>query len=396
MGMELYYYTTTDTLRFILEKGDIYATNIRYMNDSEEYFNGLKELYRLINNEGIVKKWLAEKNPDNLTYEMLRSAFTEEALRSNTENAEFYSISFCQKNDLLSQWVIYARESGVSIKMNFERKNYSFVTDSIEKQNTAEPKAKVRFQKGILPRKVYYFTHDVMAGSEYKDTAFKILNRLYKQSGVYLTEDIWERWRYTAAYIKRYDFYQEAESRLVFQRRVSAITPRIQYRCDKKVLKPYLDIECEGGWPIWEIMIGPGFNQEVVFNSVKHFLENVTVKNGVMNVRDYIQRVENYFQSIQQCVDKEDDLGKCAHAMETLNAYMQYREIVGFCNSTSKSKAELSKAKINLFSIVREICTEIHEKRENTPFSKMAEYVDSHYFAESGIIVSKSSIPYLF
>ena len=65
--MELYYYTTTDTLRFILEKGDIYATNIRYMNDSEEYFNGLKELHRLINNEDLVKKWLTETNPDNLT-----------------------------------------------------------------------------------------------------------------------------------------------------------------------------------------------------------------------------------------------------------------------------------------------------------------------------------------
>ena len=29
--MELYYYTTTDTLRYILENGDIFATNIRYM-----------------------------------------------------------------------------------------------------------------------------------------------------------------------------------------------------------------------------------------------------------------------------------------------------------------------------------------------------------------------------
>ena len=55
--MELYYYTTTDTLRFILEKGDIYATNIRYMNDSEEYITGVNELWLLINNERLVKKW---------------------------------------------------------------------------------------------------------------------------------------------------------------------------------------------------------------------------------------------------------------------------------------------------------------------------------------------------
>ena len=43
--MELYYYTSTDTMRYILEKGDIFATNIRYMNDSEEYTNGLEELF---------------------------------------------------------------------------------------------------------------------------------------------------------------------------------------------------------------------------------------------------------------------------------------------------------------------------------------------------------------
>lgn len=49
--MELYYYTSTDTMRYILEKGDIFATNIRYMNDSEEYTNGLEELFRLAGNE---------------------------------------------------------------------------------------------------------------------------------------------------------------------------------------------------------------------------------------------------------------------------------------------------------------------------------------------------------
>ena len=45
--MELFYYTSTDTMSKILMNGNIYATNIRYMNDSEEYINGLKEIYKL-------------------------------------------------------------------------------------------------------------------------------------------------------------------------------------------------------------------------------------------------------------------------------------------------------------------------------------------------------------
>lgn len=390
--MELYYYTTTDTLRFILEKGDIYATNIRYMNDSEEYINGMKELYRLINNKDLVKKWLTQRKLNNLTYEDLKSEFTEEALRRNMNDAEFYSISFCQKNDLLSQWAIYARESGVSIKMNFDRDSYSFFTESVE-----ETEEKARFQQGNPPEEVYYFTHDVMKNSEYEAKAFDILDKLYQQSGLYLTEDVQARWKYTSTYIKRYDFYQEAESRLVFQPRASAFTPKIQYRCDKKVLKPYLDIECEGGWPIWEIMIGPGFNQEVVFNSVIHFLVNAVVKSGVMSVQDYIQRVENYFQSICQCADKGENLEKDAYKIEDLISYKNYQKLLAsFYETLDAGEPELSNARINFFGIVQEFCAEIRDKSKSAPFSQIAEYIDEHRFTESGIVVSKSSIPYLF
>lgn len=374
--MELYYYTTTDTLRFILEKGDIYATNIRYMNDSEEYINGVNELCRLINNECLVKKWLNQRKPDGLTYEKLKSKLTEAAQKRNMQDTEFYSISFCKKNDLLSQWAIYARESGVSIKMNFVRESYSFLTESVE-----EKEKKTRFRGIGLPREVYYFTYNAMPGDQYESRAFDILDRLYQQSGPTPADDIDKYWNYTSAYIKRYDFYQEAESRLVFQPRVAAFPPKIQYRCDKKVLKPYLDIECEGGWPIWEIMIGPGFNQEVVYNSVIHFLDHSTVKNGVTNVGDYIQRIESYFQPY-------------ARKLEKLGSYQEYKELVSsFFGSTAVDKDQLSEARIKLETKIRQIYADIHADKRQKVLHK---YIDEHYFTESGIVVSKSSIPYLF
>ena len=46
---ELYYYTSSDTMRFILTKGNIFATNLKYMNDGEEYTNGLAELRMVLN-----------------------------------------------------------------------------------------------------------------------------------------------------------------------------------------------------------------------------------------------------------------------------------------------------------------------------------------------------------
>ena len=40
---KLYYYTRADTMYSILTSGMFWATNILYMNDSEEYLNGLRE-----------------------------------------------------------------------------------------------------------------------------------------------------------------------------------------------------------------------------------------------------------------------------------------------------------------------------------------------------------------
>ena len=44
MAERMYYYTSTDTMCKILQKGDMFATNLNYMNDAQEYVNGLKEI----------------------------------------------------------------------------------------------------------------------------------------------------------------------------------------------------------------------------------------------------------------------------------------------------------------------------------------------------------------
>ena len=54
--MKLYYYTSTDTMRYILGSGDIYATNIRYMNDSElaNYLKVSRRTLQEYRNNGIL------------------------------------------------------------------------------------------------------------------------------------------------------------------------------------------------------------------------------------------------------------------------------------------------------------------------------------------------------
>lgn len=384
--MELFYYTSTDTMQYVLTGENIYATNISYMNDSEEYINGLEELHRLFQQTELIDKWKLTNNIHDDEFDEICSIFTEENLKACKQEKEYYSISFCKRNDLLSQWAIYARESGVSIKMRFDEKNYKFYTNTIYDSQKAE--------WVLIPKKVYYFTYESMKNQnmekEYEDTAYKILNQMYGNDNDDSCKDTFDRkrsqWRYISAFVKRYDFYQEEEYRLVFEPNVPAYPPEIKYRTDKKVLKPYLDIKCEKGWPIWEIMIGPGFNQQVVFESVEHFLNHAQTKVGIHSIEDYIKRVIEYLKPCQ------NELNKCSEYQTLLNKVTQedwikengddgaMEDVVMFCSRQ-----------------IQIIVDYVLGNDENNIYSKdLKLYFQTHHFTRSGVVLSKSSIPYIF
>ena len=372
--MELFYYTTTDTMKYILTQGDIYATNIRYMNDSEEYINGLKEIYELVNKTELVTKWINQKGFDRNLLKKMHDIFSHDNLDENMRNMEYYSISFCKQNDLLSQWAIYAKEAGVSIKMNFENSPYKFLSDSCDEDKTNKA------EWNLMPQEVYYFTYDSMEDkSAYEEIAYKILDQLYEGDVKDQSDGKKERWRYVSTLVKRYDFYQEKESRLIFDPNETAYIPSVLYRQDKKVLKPYLDIYCDNGWPIIEVMIGPGFNQQVVFDSVQHLLDHAKVKVGITSVEDYVERVKLYLSPY----DSE------------LKKYSVYDGLSSQCLQEDwVNNVEMEQAKIfinqEMFKLREEINKDDH-CNEN-----LKKYFKKSYFTRSGVVLTKSSIPYIF
>lgn len=372
--MKLYYYTSTDTMRYILGGGNIYATNIRYMNDSEEYTNGLNEIKLLMLDNDMVQAWIKERGRNDVKISDMEKIFTDENLKKNRENREFYSISFCEKNDLLSQWAIYAKEAGVSIQMDFEEgKKYNFSTQSCN----GDEEKKARWS--LKPEVVHYFTKEAMEKNAYNVEADVILDQLYGEENVDLAEDINERWQYASVYVKRYDFYQEAERRIVFQPKKSVEAPKIMYRQDKNVLKPYLDIECENGWPIQKIMVGPGFNQNVVYDSVVHFLNNAHVQNGMKKSDDYIKKIQEYFAPWNSELQK-------------LPRYKQFKDALD--HGYAIKGMDMYGVQRILGNQVQSLCDEICRSNVITQGTK--EYVKNNYFSKCGIVVLKSSIPYIF
>ena len=119
---KMYYYTSTDTMCKILQNGNMFATNLNYMNDAQEYVNGLKEIRTLCLDEDFVRS-VYPTNTDGIIdrlIQALNNEMTEKKLIEYMETNTSYSISFCKDRDLLSQWTTYARESGVSIEMTFD------------------------------------------------------------------------------------------------------------------------------------------------------------------------------------------------------------------------------------------------------------------------------------
>lgn len=237
------------------------------MNDGEEYTNGLAELRTVLN---VKYKKQAEISQKEFEEEM-------------KQQPKIYSISFSKERDLLSQWSMYAKESGISIKMDFSDDQADEKYYEIPLNGSGET-----IKENSIPYKVYYLTKHVMQKEEYEKICEEFIQDLEHGKTVVpfkLLQDIQDGihgvWQLLAPYVKRREFFQESEYRMTFSLNSMETgtaegdsSIRVDYRVQDCVLKPYLDVTRIKGWPVKEVMVGPGFNQKAVYDSVKHFCDN--------------------------------------------------------------------------------------------------------------------------
>lgn len=360
--MELYYYTTAETMRYIITNGNIYATNVRYMNDSEEYSNGLREVRTLLNNADKyefqdLKKGASDIFADNLYPKMLEEA------------SDIYSISFSKAADLLSQWNMYAKESGVQLKMDFNSgKEYEYYSQPKSDKKDAETSG--RKKKKLQTKPVHYLTKIGMPPGDYEREGKKVLNLFLRENGEDLEGEMVGTWKVLAPFIKNYGFRQEKEVRAIFLANENELP--IQYRNDRGVLKPYLEIEMVKGWPVSNIMVGPGRNQNQVFQSICHFLEHTDLK--IDRVKDSVL-VKEYFNGMKNYSLPEEKIENCKKQVLQLKEAMKRMGV----KYSEKIQETLKQADFD-----------DEEKKV------LQSYIENNYFCDKGIIVSKSIWPYEF
>lgn len=114
-GCRLYHYTTSSGFLGIFNHfpdgpAELWASEIRYMNDASEFFHGIK-----IIQEQAKKLFNDESN------EMKRGILKNICERIHTLEGPIFITSFCEEDDLLSQWRGYSGETGYSIGWDFNQ-----------------------------------------------------------------------------------------------------------------------------------------------------------------------------------------------------------------------------------------------------------------------------------
>lgn len=373
MLQKMYYYTSTDTMQKIVRNGNIWATNLAYMNDAREVRNGLIEIKEILQNKDDVRQWLDQNSEYMLakrSFEKLniQDRLTEKRIEELIDMSSKYTISFCKKKDLLSQWIAYAKESGVCIEMQFDLNQGAefkfFGRDSDEHERSIPQKRK--------PEEILYYTSTSdMPEKEKSSTKEKILKRIFADGEV-TEESLEKKWVEIATYVKHYDFYQEQEYRIAFE--TENWEPfRIGYRLDKHILKPYLDTKCVNGWPITMIMVGPGFNQQVVYNSIKFYLNHEEIENSALcGIEMWKRHLRAYIQDASESCEKSG----------------QTDEVLNWVDNLVEKNIEDISSRADIQKHIRFYMEESGEE--------YMEYFNEHYFTVSGIVLEKSHIPYIY
>lgn len=294
----VYHYTDINGFKGILENHCFWASNIRFMNDSEEFEDGLS----LCNN--VIDSLLGdEKNEENRKYfNVLRTVLNKDyagRISNEFSNNDIFVICFCTNGDLLSQWRGYGKGSGISIGfdasslwgLNFADKTVydTIINDKKEANLQTIP----TFLRGMLKRVVYDKTEKISIIKEIIDIGLKSEFPNPSSKAEANAEGVASALKPLIPLFKNSSFEEEKECRFIWHfGKLSKGNPKIFFREKNAILLPYIQLKMLDYnsmalkyLPIKDIVVGPGKNQNHTIESIKYFLN----KNGFEYLSDKVR-----------------------------------------------------------------------------------------------------------
>lgn len=271
-----YHYTSLENCLNLLKHHngifELWASHLSYLNDKEEHVNGLKLIDRK------VEDLLLSKGDD------LSDWIERYKEKQNTMLNEIFILCFCSKRSLLSQWKYYGKNSGIAIQYNLDNCEYAgYIEDEDEH-------AKDLFLPNFA-QKVIYDNMDKqrIIDSFIRENIYSIYegpdDKISKYRRIIRNMDI----LYSLAPLFKHDaFAEENESRLLFRplyvedaRGIKDARDLVNYRVSNNKVIPYLKVKVRGKEEgskrnpvILSLTVGPGENQDLIFDALKHFVRN--------------------------------------------------------------------------------------------------------------------------
>lgn len=300
-GKGFFHYTTLSNCIKILELKkenhnqksyiSLYASHFLFLNDEQEFFDGLKIILNEIRNKISVNNDL--KMNERLEKYLEKFLFFEHKKIYCAPN--HFILCFCSSGNLLSQWEWYGKECGVAIEFDLEGCTFSGM----------EP-----YGDNLPNRPIDVFSHKVIYDNDKNQKSEIIKNILdYQFSSSWDSEikaDVLAMRAIAAAsFMKHSSFKDEREIRLLFSpmyhigkgSQQDAIK-QIKYIDNGRVLKPYLDIhirhKANDIYPIKSVTIGPGHDQLLVFNSMIKLVQT-----------RFFPEIKTIPDIITDCIDKK-------------------------------------------------------------------------------------------
>jgi len=254
----LYHYTTLEGFKGIIESGELWASNIKYLNDESEYiyaYDKAKDACHVL----------------NIPWEQSIFDFTSQ----NT-----YIASFSKKDDDLSQWRAYAGRAGVCI---------GFEIADITPPNTILRTANGDIYTDISIQECNYSLHQQPAPQDLSfQVALATLNAIgTPYPNLYTLKSLS---KILASY-KNHKFMDESEKRLViykplfdprimgFHTGLSSLIPHVKIPLNKQFESPrdtsFLKVK--------SVRIGPTPNKDLSKVAAEYLLKTYSYKNIVVS-----------------------------------------------------------------------------------------------------------------
>lgn len=410
----VFYYTSTDTFKKIIENGCIFASHIKYMNDWQEFDNGYECIsHKIIERLEFYLKDSKLEDVDKSNIQDIIQFFKQEPPNGyqctvwtdqKKDIYEFgrkfqfydyafpqvYNISFTSERDLLNQWKMYARESGIAIEFDFNKNNMF----------SQKVQDNFLFKEKRFPKKVIYQDSTILDEIELTGLDDEVVN----------SDDIISNLE-KIPYIKSKYYSVEEEYRLIFRPYTYDLGDAVseykesdvRFRESNHVLIPYLEIYCldddgkEIGWPIVSLTIGPGHNQDVVYSSVIYFVENISQNIYNFTVNEYIDNFERYYTILISKLKKEIWRTKnitIKNIIKDFRKSVNENVRISEYYSKGKFKSAIWNAEDSINQILQRELKEV--KEEERGLQVIEQFKKDHYLSSNGIIIQKSKAPYIF